>query len=364
MMERIKKKVMVVELVIILVIPTSAVLIYVLGFDNNLSESADLLDDTIDQNEVLDPTTEKVIGMVEQLDEAMILDYLTKLTSFGPHVTARRIAYKISNLPIIGKFFDLPIEKVANYIYKEFESMGLMVRYQHWEQEPTLKNLRVPKWFFGWYVGNNVEATLQGTNASSDEIYLMVAHYDTVPRSPGANDDSSGVAAILAAAKLMNQCSFDHTVRFVAVDGEEQGLLGSHFYVEEALNNNDNIVATICIDMIGTHGPDFRDTEVLVITGSEQSSWISDLTCDVNQRYCDLLNFTIYQDGPEGHFSDYREFSDDGYDSIFIAETTDDPDWHKPSDTIKNMNVQYTTQVSKLILTIIAELACNGKNGC
>jgi hypothetical protein len=361
MMESTKKKVMVVEIVLLLVIPSIAVFIYLDNFDNNLLETAP--EETDEQNEELDSTAERVANMVSQLDESMIIDYISKLSSFGPHVTARRIPYKISQLPIIGKIITLPIEKVANYIYKEFESMGLMVRYQYWEQEPTIKNLKVPKWFTGWFVGNNIEATLPGKNESSDEIYLMIAHHDTMPFCTGANDDSSGVAAILATAKVMSQYSFDHTVRFVTVDGEEQGLLGSHFYVEEALKNNDNIVATICIDMIGTHGPSYRETEVLY-GASKESSWLSHLVVSVNKRYPEHFNYTLFYDDPENHFSDHREFLDDGYNAIYFSEATEDPDWHKSSDVLKNMDVPYASKVSKLLLATFAELACNGKNGC
>jgi hypothetical protein len=206
---------------------------------------------------------------------------------------------------------------------------------------------------------------LPGTDPSSDEVYVLVAHYDTVIGAPGANDDSSGVAAILAAAKLMSQYSFNHTVCFLAVDGEEQGLLGSYAYVEEAFENNDNLVATICIDMIGTRGPDYRDTEVLLVQ-TRDSSWITNFTINVNQRYSEFLNFTIFIDEivmdnskgyAKGYFSDYLRFLKRGYDAMFIGEATEDIDLHKPSDTIENMDVPYATEVSRLILATIAEMA-------
>ena len=312
---------------------------------------------------VLSPTAIKVTEMMQQLDESLIRDYIEKLSSFGPHPTARRIPYKLSNRPIIGRFFDLPIEKVARYIYNEFESTGLEVRYHSWKQEPTLRNLLVSiyyklllSWYPpGWLVGDNIEATLPGTNESSDEIYVLVAHYDTRPNIVGANDDSSGVALLLAAAKLMSQYSFDHTVRFVAVSGEEEGLLGSHAYAEEAAKNKDNIAAVFNVDMIGNRGPGYRNTEVIMAVDNE--SWIVNYTENVNKRYPEFLNFTIIKENPMEEESDQKSFLKYGYDAVGIAEATQDYDWHRKSDIIKNMDLSYTTDVSRLVLATVAEMA-------
>ncbi|MDH7517377.1 MAG: M28 family peptidase [Candidatus Thermoplasmatota archaeon] len=113
--------------------------------------------------------------------------------------------------------------------------------------------------------------------------------------------------------------------------------------------------------MIGTHGPDYRDTEVLV-AGTKDSRWIIDFIINVNQRYPEFLNFTIFSDEVtfdnfKGYGSDYQEFLRHGYDAIIVAEATEDTDYHKPSDTIENMDVPYATEVSRFILATIAELA-------
>ena len=348
--------------IVTLVIVSSAIVYVVLDGLDFFDQEVEPLVQDVPKEEELDPIAIKVTELMNQVDESMMQEYIEKLSSWGPHPTALYLPYKLSNRPIIGRFFDLPIEKVANYIYTEFESMGLDVRYQHWEVERTKENLRaLNSKRRGWHVGDNIEATIPGKDKSSDEIYLAVAHYDTVPKAPGADDDSSGVAAMLCAAKLMSQYSFNHTIRFVAVSGEEQLLLGSHAYVEEAVKNNDNIVATLCIDMIGNRGPAYREPEVLLISGYEDegSLWISDFVTDVNQRYPEHLNFTVRYDEQEGysHYSDFIEFVDDGYNALFIAEATMSPHRHKETDTIENMDVPYATKVAKLALATLAEMA-------
>ena len=353
-------------LVIVLLVVVSSVVVYVVldSLDFFDQEVEPLVEEEVPEEEVLDPIAVKVMDMMQQLDEPMIRGYIEKLVSFGCHPTARRILYKLSNRPIIGRFFDLPIEKAAKYLYNEFESMGLDVRYLYWEQEPTLKNLMKPSYYPGWIVGNDVVATLPGTDPSSDEVYVLVAHYDTMNRlvaggpCVGANDDSSGVALLLAAAKLMSQYSFNHTVVFLAVDGEEQGLYGSHAYAEEALKNNDNIAAAISIDMIGTRAPGIRNTEVMVAGEiNNVSNWIVNFTVNVNQRYPEFLNFTIIKDDPFNHGSDHKPFLIRGYDAVLVEEAANDYDWHRTSDVIKNMDISYTVEASRLVLATVAEMA-------
>ena len=362
------KKIVLAFVIVLLVIISSITVYVVLDSLDFFDKPPELvLDEDLPEDEELNPIAIKVTELMNQLDESMMRDHIEKLTSWGPHPTAFYIPYKISNRPIIGKFFDLPIEKVANYIYSEFESIGLDVRYQHWEVERTRENIRhvgcerFGMQIGGWHVGDNIEATLPGTDKNSDEIYVIIAHYDTYPGAPGADDDSSGVAAMLAAAKLMRQYSFNHTIRFVAVSGHEQLVLGSKAYTEEAVKNNDNIVATLCLDMIGYRGPDYREPEVLLITAyeDEKSLWLSDFVTDVNQRYPEHLNFTVRYDEQENYssYSDFVEFVNDGYDALFINEGVDSPHRHKETDTIENIDVPYATKVTKLALATLAELA-------
>ena len=89
----------------------------------------------------------------------------------------------------------------------------------------------------------NVVATLRGSQAeSANRVYVVSGHYDSrcsdpldaVCDAPGANDDASGVAAVLELARVMATRRFDATVVFMAVAGEEQGLFGSNFYAEQA----------------------------------------------------------------------------------------------------------------------------------
>ncbi len=125
-----------------------------------------------------------IVNLIEKLNEDLILQFLENLTSFGPRVTTTEAC-----------------EKSGDYIYNEFVNMGLDTRYHYWENN-------------GLY-GKNIEATIYGYDNTADEIYIICAHYDSVEDSPGADDDGSGVAAVMAAAKLMSGYICKNTVKFI-----------------------------------------------------------------------------------------------------------------------------------------------------
>ena len=155
----------------------------------------------------------------------------------------------------------------------------------------------------------------------------------------------------------MSQYEFNHTIRFVTVPGHEQGMFGSEFYVSEALHNNDNIVATICVDQIGYLETRSEENKVRVFE-NEQSSWITNFTITINKRYSEFLNFEIVVVGdPKGHWSDYLKFWKYDFDAVFYHEIIMSDDRHTSKDTIENMDVPYATKITKLAMATLAEFA-------
>ena len=111
----------------------------------------------------------------------------------------------------------------------------------------------------------NVVATLAGAQAQSkDRIYVVSGHYDSrnsdpldaAGAAPGANDDASGTAAVIELACAMAPYQFDATIVFMAVAGEEQGLLGAAHWAGQARLKNLNIGAMFTNDIIGSSRAD------------------------------------------------------------------------------------------------------------
>lgn len=106
----------------------------------------------------------------------------------------------------------------------------------------------------------NVVATLPGRGASKSRVLVVSGHYDSrnsdvmdsLGEAPGANDDASGTAAVMELACVMARRQFDATLVFMAVPGEEQGLLGAAQWAREARAAGTNVEAMITNDIIGS----------------------------------------------------------------------------------------------------------------
>ncbi|KAF0140702.1 MAG: aminopeptidase [Stygiobacter sp.] len=105
----------------------------------------------------------------------------------------------------------------------------------------------------------NPVAILRGANKTDDRVFIVGGHIDSraggandsTSTAPGANDDASGVAAVLELARVMSKRNFSATIIFVAFSGEEQGLFGSTYLAKKAKEKNWNLVAVLSNDMIG-----------------------------------------------------------------------------------------------------------------
>jgi aminopeptidase YwaD len=272
----------------------------------------------------LPPTTTDVniIELLQQLNETLILGYLENLTSFGPRETGTEAC-----------------DQAAHYLYDTFKDMGLAVRYHNYTDD------RVS--------GSNIEATLYGSDSTN--IFIICGHYDSVLAGPGADDDGSGVAAVLAAAEIMRNYEFGHTVRFVAFSGEEQGLIGSRHYAEDAYNSNDSIVAVLNADMIG-FAPSGSDGMKGKIFENTDSEWIVDFTQGISVLYNDYIGIQLFPQGESGG-SDHYYFWEYGYDAVFYHEYNFNDYYHSANDTIAHMNITYSTRFSRLILATLATMA-------
>lgn len=105
----------------------------------------------------------------------------------------------------------------------------------------------------------NVIAVLKGTDPEDKRVFIVGGHLDSrngeandsVGTAPGANDDASGVSAVIELVRVMSPQKFPCTIVFVAFSGEEQGLNGSTFLAKKAREENWNVVAMLNNDMIG-----------------------------------------------------------------------------------------------------------------
>lgn len=120
----------------------------------------------------------------------------------------------------------------------------------------------------------NVEVTIPGGDLAS-QIYAAGGHYDSMSEwgnAPGADDNGSGVAALVEVARVMSGCSFRRTVKLVFFSNEEPGTIGSTFYATQASGRGDDIRAFIALDSIG-YGPPAEDIDAVTLPSD---AWLVD----------------------------------------------------------------------------------------
>ena len=170
----------------------------------------------------------QVTQMLGEMSDSNIEDYDRSLVSFG---TRHTLSSQTDKKRGIGAARD--------WIYGEFKKFAaksggrMTVAQQSYVQQPDGNRIPTPTTI------TNVVATLRGTQ-NPDRTYVVIGHYDsrcTNPNNftcdaPGADDDASGVSAVLEMARVMATRKFDATIVFMAVAGEEQGLYGSTHYAE------------------------------------------------------------------------------------------------------------------------------------
>jgi len=206
----------------------------------------------------------------------------------------------------------------------------------------------------------NVVATLKGTDPNDDRIILISAHLDSRAAAdndnknfaPGANDDASGVAAILELVRIMSPGKFSATIKFMAVSGEEHGLYGAKFMAAKAKQEKWNLIAMLNNDMIGNSGssetllndnmrvrvfsegvPAFETEQMTSLrksTSGENDSRARQLARyikETGERYVEQMNVTlIFRNDRFGRGGDHTPFCQEGFTAVRLTEYNENYD--------------------------------------
>ena len=256
-------------------------------------------------------------------------------------------------------------QRAASYIERTLTALGYqVVSHEFSAYDRTYRNL---------------EATLRGTNLPQ-EVVILGAHYDSARKAPGADDNASGVAGVLALARVFAKERQTRTVRFVFFPNEEPPSfptadMGSRHYATDARQRNDQIVAMLSIESIG-----YYDTE----KGSQRYPFPLNLAYpDVgdfvgfvsNLRSRSLLvralaafraHATLPTQGaaapswvPGVWWSDHWSFCREGYPAIMITDTAPyrNPFYHTPQDTPDKLDYDRMARVVHGLTHVVRAIA-------
>ncbi len=183
---------------------------------------------------------------------------------------------------------------------------------------------------------SNVVATKRGTSRP-DEIVVVGAHYDSVPGSPGANDNASGVAAVLEAARVVAGTGTPRTVQFVLFSGEELGLFGSAAYASE---HRAGVVAMVNLDMVGWGAR-------LMIGNSPGRD---ETAVNVALRVAEELGIPVTRLRLAA--SDHASFERVGVPAVLLHRGID-PYYHRPTDVPSVVDPRNLEEAARLVVGLL-----------
>jgi aminopeptidase YwaD len=208
----------------------------------------------------------------------------------------------------------------------------------------------------------NVIATKIGT-VEPDSIFVFCAHLDATSEdafnsTPGADDNGTGTVTLLTAARLLSTVSLDYTVKFVLFGGEEQGMVGSEFWVEDMAAAGLPILGALNFDMMGwwTEGVIFD----LEIETNNASRWMADAICWAADTYT-TMTYELHVDDSIW-WGDFYRFWQNGYAAVNHEEAWDwyDPDfnpyYHTTDDIPENLSPEFFEGSARVGVAALASL--------
>jgi Zn-dependent M28 family amino/carboxypeptidase len=282
-------------------------------------------------------------GIIDNVSTNQIKEKLNQLSSFHTRHSKSTI-----------------INEVAEWLLNEFKSLGYSNAFYH-TFDTNIDNKK--------YQLKNVICEKKGEN---NKMIIICAHYDCImedlhdstSRAPGANDNASGVSAILEMARVLINEKLFYTIQFILFSGEEQGLHGSVQYSKFIKENNLQLFRLINLDMIGY--PQLNPGIVIIERDNNsdpihnrvsENDNLSIETGEIMARMAEYNNLEFDLDSI--YNSDYEPFEARGYVVIGAYDGSAEninPHYHNSSDTPSLIDWKYLTLVTKMVLATVITL--------
>jgi len=229
----------------------------------------------------------------------------------------------------------------------------------------------------------NLWVDIEGRSAAH-EVILIAAHYDAVPGSPGADDNATGVAAVLELARVLRDEEMDRTVRLMFTTAEEVGLVGARRYVAEYVKRSpepgeERIVGMISLDMLGyfsdepgsqrapsglpksllpTDKGDFIGMLALLPHASFHvplAEAMMETSPGLRVISTGIMPFPL----PDMARSDHAPFWAAGVPAVLLSDTANfrNPHYHQATDTIETIDFERFTSVVRGLAGAVHRLA-------
>jgi len=259
------------------------------------------------------------------------------------------------------------LEAAGDYIADQFQAAGLSIHSHVFKA-------------FG-HRNRNIVASFRNRarHCARQPLLILAAHYDTVAESPGADDNASGVAVMLEAARRLADLDGPGPWVFIGFAQEEQHCLGSTLYAIKARRSGLPIQGMIALECVGYASLKPGSQQPLIelpipipdvgnflgIVGNPEASALKQrfekaAGCFVSDL--PLVSLIVPNAGhgfPDTRRSDHAPFWDGGYPALMLTDTANfrNPWYHQPGDRLETLDLAYMTKVTKAIVAFLAEAA-------
>jgi hypothetical protein len=267
------------------------------------------------------------------------------------------------------------LDRAADFIEEFFRRCGLVVSRQSFA--------------VGGVDCHNIEAVCPDFVGTSEPHWILGAHYDSAPGTPGADDNSSAVAILLETARLLSESDpAPRNFRFVAYTNEEpphflNESMGSRIHARSCRENADNLLGVICLESLGyfTNEPDSQELPTLTgmpeatlalirSRGIEPTVGNFLVLCGDDQSEAFLDRFdAAFSPGlavpavplvmPEMRLSDQLCYWDVGFPAIMVTDTAlfRNPNYHRRTDTVETLDFQSMTSITRQLVVTCRDLS-------
>jgi hypothetical protein len=269
------------------------------------------------------------------------------LTALLAQVSTQELRASVEHLASFDERATAGLDKKANagnaqaasWLGERFRALGYAVSEHGYRQRR-----------FG--VETNVIAEKRG-NALPNEVVVVIAHFDDVGKAhAGADDNASGVAVALEMARLLAPSEAKRTIRFIAANGEEAGLVGSTAYVDKLVAEGTlgQVRVVIDLDMAAYNSDGIVDLE----TNEPYVAWADAMA----QRALAYTHLTPHVTTPAWG-SDHEPFLNAAVPAVLTIEhwDTHTPNYHRATDLPNTLNYDYAAEIARLDIASVVEEA-------
>ncbi|MEO7463348.1 MAG: M28 family metallopeptidase [Ferruginibacter sp.] len=332
----------------------------------------------------------EIENMVRQVSADSLYSYITALVSFG---TRNTLSTQQSRTRGIGAARLWVLDRFNRYALASGGRLKAFIDTTTLQPDKRRIDSAI--------VLGNVVATLKGTDPADKRVFIITGHLDNMRTNvmdrendaPGANDDASGVAAVLECARIMSSHSFPATIIFVAVSGEEQGLLGATYMAGKARRDSVNIEAVLNNDIMGSNNSNetnIIDNTRLRVFSEGLPAWELDKNAklirqlglendgksrqlaryikEVGERYVDHLEVVmIYRNDRFLRGGDHTAFVEKGFAAVRFTEMNENYTRQHQDVRIENgiqygdlpqfIDAEYLRKNTGINLSVLASLA-------